>query len=115
MDAFDSPVKAFKLQSGCVRYSYLPYGSKIPSPFKCVCPKNKEEEGMMQPIFRSLQFGEAGYAELHQKCPIGITQGSDAESEMGAYHNLYQSYRIKNLEERLTEYLPFNLEGGIFL
>ncbi|MBK9014731.1 MAG: hypothetical protein IPM82_11985 [Saprospiraceae bacterium] len=60
-----------------------------------------------------LNYGDAGYCQLHQHCAPEITNGADDESEMGAFHHLFQPQRIINLRTRLDEYLRFGLEAGI--
>ena len=40
--------------------------------------------------------------------------GADDESEMGAFHDLYQPQRETNLALRLKEYLRFTLEAGVY-
>ena len=40
--------------------------------------------------------------------------GSDDESEMGAFHDLFAPQRETNVTVRLDEYLRFGLEAGIF-
>ena len=37
------------------------------------------------------------------------------ESQIGAYHDLYETQGVAKLRARLTEYAPFVLESGIFL
>ena len=62
-----------------------------------------------------MSYGDAGYCQLTQHCASAITQGADDESEMGVFHDLFQSRRTTNLRVRLGEYLRFGLEAGIFL
>jgi hypothetical protein len=107
------PVEAQRLQEGCVRFSYVPPGSRIPSPHECQ-PKNKEDAARVRPLFNSLEYGKADYCQLSAHCAIEIKQGADNEAEMGAFCNLYQPQREANLRTRLNEYMRFGLEAGIF-
>jgi hypothetical protein len=68
----------------------------------------------VRPMFTSLRYNDAGYCQLSKLCASEITQGADDESEMGVFHNLYQSQRAANLRTRLDEYLRFGLEAGVF-
>lgn len=114
-DVVDSPipVRADRLQQGCVRFSYLPPGSRIPRPYRCQ-PTRMAEAIRVQPMFTSLHYGDPGYCQLSTHCATEIKQGADDESEMGAFHLLYQPQRVANLKTRLEEYLRFGLEAGVF-
>ncbi len=107
------PVEAQRLQEGCVRFSYVPPGSRIPSPHECQ-PKNEKDAARVRPLFNSLEYGKADYCQLSAHCAIEIKQGADNEAEMGAFCNLYQPQREANLRTRLNEYMRFGLEAGIF-
>ena len=47
--------------------------------------------------------------------PVAVWQGADDESQIGAYHLLFETQGVGNLRTRIDEYLPFGLEAGIFL
>jgi hypothetical protein len=113
-DPWLSPVMAERVQEGCVRFCYLPQGSRVPSPYRCQ-PANAEDAAGIQPVFNSLNYGDADYCQLNAVTDIRITQGADDGSEMGVFHQLYQPQRISNLRTRLDEYLRFGLDAGIFL
>jgi len=103
-------VTAERTQQGCVRFSYIPKDSVLPSPFKCL-PDTENTE--LLPQFETLKYGSAHYCMLTD-CNPKILSGADDESEMGVYHDLYQNQKIGNLRTRLDEYLRFGLEVGIF-
>ena len=107
------PVRAERLQQGCVRFSYVPQGSQLPRLFNCQ-PASADDDARVRPAFTSLRYGDAGYCQLSQACATEITTGADDQSEMGAFHNLYQPRREANLRAALDEYLRFGLEAGIF-
>jgi len=104
-DGWDAPVVSEIRQDGCVRYSYIPQDSVTPQCYQCQ---------QVKPVFSSLKYGVPEYAQLHLSCPEAIRSGADNESEMGAFHDLYQPQRETNLKVRLAEYLRFGLEAGIF-
>lgn len=106
-------VEAQRLQEGCVRFSYIPPGSRLPSPHECQ-PKNAEDAARVRPLFNSLEYGKADYCQLSAHCAIEIKTGADNAAEMGAFCNLYQPQREANLRTRLNEYMRFGLEAGIF-
>lgn len=107
-------VCAEMLQEGCVRFCYVPPGSRLPRQFECQ-PETQEEAARVRPIFTSLRYGDAGYCQLSVYCSEEIKRGADDEAEIGAFHDLYQPQRIGNLRARLDEFLRFSLEAGIFM
>lgn len=112
-DAWSAPVLCEQRQAGCVRFSYVPPGSITPRRYRCQ-PANEDEATRVAPQFSSLRYGAPDYAQLSRRCPAEIFSGADDESEMGAFHFLFEPQRINNLEIRLAEYLRFGLEAGIF-
>lgn len=137
-DSWTAPVHSEQTQSGCVRFSYVPPGSIVPRRYRCQpdlaiekAIKDAEQYGVslsdpekqqitdwierkMQPVFTDHHYGRPAYAQLALSCPQEITRGADDESEMGAFHNLYQPQRETDLRVRLDEYLRYGLQAGIF-
>jgi len=108
-----APVHVARRQDGCVRYSYLPAKSRVPRLYHCQ-PINEQAAEWVHPQFTSLSYGSPGYCQLSRRTANEIRRGADDESEMGAFHNLYQPQRETNLSLRLKEYLRFTLEAGVF-
>lgn len=104
---------AERLQEGCVRFSYFPPECRLPRAFQCH-PEESEDPNRVKPIFTSLTYGDPGYAQLSERCAEEILKGADDESEMGAFHQLYQPQKLSKLRALLDEYLRFGLEAGIF-
>jgi hypothetical protein len=107
---FTDIVTATRRQEGCVRFSYVPKGSKVPRLYRC-----QPLEEKLRPLFTSELFGDPGYAQLHKDVAQEIFNGGDNGAEMGAFNHLYQPQRLENLESSLDEYLRFGLEAGIQL
>jgi len=112
-DLWPAPVHAKRLQTGCVRFSYVPPGSRLPRLYRCQ-PADAVDAARVHPMFTSLRYGDAGYCQLSQMCAAEIRQGADDQSEIGAFHDLYQPQREANLSASLNDYLRFGLEAGIF-
>lgn len=112
-DPWPAPVYSARLQAGCVRFSYVPPGSRLPRLFRCQ-PANPADATRVRPIFTSLRYGDAAYCQLSTSCATEILKGADDQAEMGAFHDLYQPQRKANLSASLNEYLRFGLEAGIF-
>jgi hypothetical protein len=125
-DTWTAPVLAERRQLGCVRFTYLPVTSRVPSRYRCQPPLPGENvaahcvvanEGLpvcLGPRFTSLRFGTPGYAQMEPVTADAIRRGASDEGEMGAFHQLYQPQREANLRVRLVEYLRVGLAAGIF-
>lgn len=94
-------------QEGCVRFCFLPAGSRVPQRFHCV-----EAGGTMRPTFSSLTFGHSRFGQLHPTTPPPIRRGASDAGEMGATNSLKWTAREDNLTARLAEYLRFGMELG---
>lgn len=111
-DTWDEPVAAERRQEGCIRFSYVPPGSRTPRRHRCQ-PATEADILRVQPQFSSERYGDPGYGQLSLRCPAEIRTGADDESEMGAFHHLFGPQRETNLHVRLEEYLRFGLEAGV--
>ena len=112
-DPWPSAVRAERLQEGCTRFSYVPPGSRLPRLYHCQ-PASPDDAARVRPVFTSLRYGDAGYAQLSAHCASEIRRGGADGAEMGAFHDLFQPQREANVRTSLDEYLRFGLEAGIF-
>ncbi len=114
-------VTAERRQSGCLRFSWVPLGSRVPRRYRCQpeVPETATPEeaqriaARLQPRFSSLAYSHPAYCQLDWRGPLEITQGADDQSEMGVFSSLKQPQREAALRLRLDEYLPVGLEAGI--
>jgi hypothetical protein len=106
------PLWTDRRQAGCLRFCFVPPGSRTPRRFQC--QPTDEGDPNLWPAFTSLRYGHPGYCQLALSTPAAIRRGAEDESEIGAFHMLYQPQREANLRLRLDEYLRFGLEAGIF-
>jgi hypothetical protein len=128
---FLSLIRVGRRQIGCMRFCYVTPGSRTPRRFhcqpdtalsdKCGCATadakalcRAGEERRVRPLFNSLRYGHPDYCQLALDCASEITTGATDESEMGAFHDLFQPQRVANLRARLDEYTPAGNEAGIF-
>jgi hypothetical protein len=127
-------------QLGCIRFCYVDpsHGdkcSRTPRRFHCqpdlalakleqradwesLSPTAKAalksfERARIRPAFHSLRFGLPTYCQLAHSCSPEIKRGADDQSEMGAFHDLYEPQRFANLDTRLHEYTPAGNDAGI--
>jgi hypothetical protein len=106
-----APAMADRLQAGCVRFSWVKPGSRLPRRFHCL----PEEGGRgPTPCFTALHYGQPGYCQLTAGNPEEIRRLADDESEPGAFSSLLQPLREDYLRRRLEESLRTGLEVGLF-
>jgi hypothetical protein len=132
---FMGSVLACRRQQGCIRFCYVPPGSRTPRRYECqpdlvdqavealfqkgdltATERNallQSERFRVEPEFNSTRYGTPTYCQLAETCAREIKRGSDDESEMGAFHDLYQPQRAANLKARLDEYSPAGMDAGI--
>lgn len=132
---FMDRIKVGRRQRGCMRFCYVTPGSRTPrryncqpdlveKPFKAQFEQGEisaderdralERERMrIRPQFKSIRYGTPTYCQLADTCAEEIKRGTDDESEMGVFHDLYQPQRAANLRARLDEYTPAGMEAGI--
>ncbi|MDH3287850.1 MAG: hypothetical protein OEP48_09050 [Betaproteobacteria bacterium] len=131
---FMSHVCVGRRQQGCIRFCYVVTpGSRTPRRYHCQPdlviaaldeiepPLTAAEKSALQareaqrvrPRFNSRRYGNSAYLQLADDCAEEIRCGADDESEMGAFHDLFQPQRTANLRARLDEYTPAGMEAGI--
>ena len=128
-------VRACRRQRGCVRFCYVPPGSRTPRRYECqpdlaqsAALALAKKDGLagpqkdallereilrVEPEFNSIRYGTPAYCQLADACAPEITTGADDDSEMGVFHDLYQPQRTTNLRLRLDEYTPAGMNAGI--
>lgn len=125
---FSGRVRVARTQAGCVRFCYVPPGSRTPRRHNCqpdsalsplrgndaaTVAERSRTEMRVRPVFNSVRYGTPAYCQLAETCPREISRGADDESEMGVYHDLFQPQREANLRARLDEFTPAGVDAGI--
>ncbi|MFF1392314.1 hypothetical protein ACFVZD_00645 [Streptomyces sp. NPDC058287] len=95
---------------GCLRYSYVPTGSRTPRRHRCL----PDLTPGVQPLFAAVRYGTPWYGQLADGCPEELRRGADDGAETGAFHDLYRPQREDGLRARLAEYTPAGTDAGIF-
>ena len=108
-DKWVSGLIADRLQTGCVRFSFLPVNAVIPRHFECVL----QALAAHAPIFFSLRYGHPGYLKMLACTHGSIRRGADDGGEMGAFHFVLAPQRESDLAIRLQEYVPVGLNFGL--
>jgi hypothetical protein len=112
---FNGAMDVSRRQVGCLRYCSVPFGSRTPRRHGCqpdlvmVAAGEAEpgpEAARVQPVFMTAQYSRPDYCRLADDCAPEIRRGADDESEMGVYHDLYESPRLANVSRALEDYLP---------
>jgi len=126
-------------QQGCARFCWIEPGSRTPSRYECqpdlvrqaisaaaaapqstlaasqVSADQDAETARVRPRFNSLSYGSPVYCQLAQDCAPEITSGADDESELGAFHDLFQPQRLANLNDRLQDFTPADMNSAVFI
>ena len=128
---FSDCVNVARRQLGCMRFCYVPPGCRTPRRYHCQpdlvvqaatekiadpaarARKIASEKLRVRPQFTSIRYGNPGYAQLASGCAEEIKRGADDESEMGAFHDLFQPQREANLRARLEEFTPAGMDVDI--
>ncbi len=136
---FTAAIDAERRQEGCVRFSFVPPGSRTARRHRCQpdtaiaaataaareaaeAPPPPDELAAIAdavrrrvvPAFESRRYGDPDFGQLTPRCAIEIRQGADTGSAMGAWSFLDEPHREANLRTALDEYLRFGLEAGVF-
>ncbi len=90
---------------GCLRYSYVPTGSRTPRRHRCQPDlAGPEQASRVRPLFTSKRYGTPWYGQLADASAEEIRRGADDGAELGALHDLYRPQREDGLRARLAEY-----------
>jgi hypothetical protein len=113
---FFGPVQVARRQRGCLRFCWVPAGSRPPRRYECQ-PDGVLGAGgdplLVRPRFSSRRYGTPAYCQLADACAAKIREGAEDESEMGAFHDLFQPYREANLLARLQDFIPADFDVAV--
>lgn len=122
---FDGQLRVGRRAVGCLRFSYVPAGSRTPRRFHCepdtalsgtTDPDDRRLIlNRVRPRFTDHRYGTPGYLQLAQSCSDEIRRGAEDRSEMGVYHHLFQPQREDDLRRRLDEFTPAGAAAGLIL
>ena len=113
-DTWKAALWCSRKQDGCVRFCSVPADAITPRRFRCL-PGDPAQEGALRPQFVTLQYGQPSYALLSGAVPMAVWTGADNGSQIGVYKILEETEGVRNVQLRAPEFLPFNLEAGVFL
>jgi hypothetical protein len=127
---FAGRMRVMRRQTGCMRFCYVPDGSRTPRRFHCQpdlvieatraiadpavwSTRRAQELLRVVPELMSQRYGSVNYARLDDACCEEIRAGASDESAMGVFHDLYEPQREANLATRLEEFVPAGTDAGI--
>lgn len=128
---FTGCVNVARRQIGCMRFCFVPCRCRTPRRYRCqpddaiadvrrritdadrLHAEIHSEQLRLRPQFTSEHYGTPGYAQLGAHCAAEIVRGADDDSEMGAYHDLFQPQRAANLRARLAQFTPAGMHVGL--
>ncbi|WP_213956950.1 hypothetical protein [Variovorax sp. dw_954] len=108
IDSWSSGLVADRKQEGCVRFSFVPVGARLPRHYECV----QQVLAGPEPLFASRRYGTPDYLKLLVSTDDVIRRGASDGGEMGAFHALLAPLRESDLAIRMREYLPVGLQSG---
>lgn len=132
-------LRVARRQQGCARFCWIEPGSRTPARYECqpdlvrqaisadaaasggtlpasqVSAEQDAETDRVRPRFGSLGYGSPLYCQLAQDCAPEITSGADDQSELGAFHDLFQPQRLANLSDRLQDFTPADMSSAVFI
>ncbi len=133
---FTEKIEVERIQTGYARFSYIPQNSRTPLIYRCqpniaindmlretekedlsLDEKEKiEKEAYLrvQPVFASLNYGEADYARLKECTAQEILAGAEDGSEMGVFQHLNEPRREENLKNVINDYIQSGFAAGYF-
>jgi hypothetical protein len=123
-------VTVTRRQTGCLRYSFVPDGSKVARMFRCqpdlalaaareakgvplTLPEAESVRLSVQPVLMDTSPDEPTLAMLHPLCPEAIREGGEGGAEIGAFARAAWGLVRTNLETLLADFLPLALEGVV--
>jgi len=123
---FTGAVTVARRQQGCVRFSFVPPGSRTPRRFRCqpdlAMGTAQHDDALrerlaaaMFPDFVDTEPGLPAAFQLTSAAADAIRAGAEGGEEMGVWGHLRQPQRLDNLRISLATYLRFGLEAGAFL
>jgi hypothetical protein len=132
---FEGLVRLARRQRGCMRFCSVVPDPELRTPRRYHCQPDlveaavrdrvpagtdrdraiEEERERVRPEFTSVRYGFPTYTQLAQTCAEEIVRGADDESELGAFHDLFQPQRAANLRARLAEYSPAGADAGLVI
>jgi hypothetical protein len=132
---FDGRVNVARRGIGCMRFCYVPPGSRTPRRYHCEPDRTwaglreamergeidpaelpalrAVEAQRVRPEFTSRRYGTPGYVQLAAAVAEEISRGAEDGSELGVTHDLFQPQRADNLRARLLEFSPAGFDAGI--
>jgi len=91
-------------QHGCFRFSATQEeDAQLPPQFESLL----FEGGIPDHFFISRRFGDPGYAQLSENASPEILRGAESGSEMGAFSSLLLPVKLRDLEAKVQEFMPF--------
>jgi hypothetical protein len=138
---FVSTVEVARRQIGCMRFCFVPPGSRSPRRYECepdgafqqveadvaaldpppspadrdalVARLKSDASARVIPRFQSVRYGTPTYARLTDCVDVRIRKGAHDQSEMGTYHDLYEPQRLSMLTDRLEEFVPASCDAAV--
>jgi hypothetical protein len=100
-------VRVLDNQHGCFRFSATDQhpNRRLPRQFE----SHLFAPSIARHVFVSRRFGDPGFAQLSKTAPETIVTGAENGSEIGAFSQLLNPIKRRDLERKVVEFMPFGL------
>ena len=98
----EGEVRVEDAQASCFRFSAARSGGRIPAQYESVILP----DGLPAGSFVSERFGDPGYLQLSESCPLEIATGAENGSEMGVFSRALDPIKRADLRAKVQEYAP---------
>ena len=109
---------ARRTQGGCVRFCYVPDGSRVPRRYRCLpefAIKAGAEPKRVKPYLVSLDRASPWYGQLHPLAHPSLRTGGEDGGEIGAFRAPSSALLEANVGATLDEYLRLGMAAGLLI
>ncbi|HEX8194149.1 MAG TPA: hypothetical protein VF552_14740 [Allosphingosinicella sp.] len=115
---FTDVVMARRTQAGCVRFCYVPPGSRVPRRYRCQpehAVKGGAEPKRVRPHLVSLDRASPWHGQFHPLAHPALRTGGEDGGEIGAFRSPSSALNEANVDATLDEYLRLGMAAGTLI
>jgi|GEM_PF-3775812 len=115
---FTGVVMARRTQAGCMRFCYLPRGSRVPRRYRCqpeLAVKAGAQPNRVKPHLMSLERASPWYGQLHPLTHPALRSGGEDGGEIGAFRSPSSALLEANVDATFDEYLRLGMAAGMLI
>ncbi len=100
-------LRAERLQTGCLRFCFVPSGSLTPRRYRCLV------DDINYTWFKSLKYGNSSYLQLNDHYAELLLETASNGDELGVWNFLRNSARRANIKRAIEGFLRYGMEAGV--